>query len=64
MAYRWFGFLILRRAYRVLFADDPRPVSQRLTHEAKRLLIAAAVIVTALFVLVVAIIATAIAHLS
>jgi len=64
MAYRWFGFLVLRRAYRVLFADDPRPLSQRLTHEAKRLLIAAAVIVTVLFALIVAGIATAIAYLT
>jgi hypothetical protein len=64
MAYRWFGFLVLRRAYRVLFADDPRPLPQRLTHEAKRLLIAAAVVATVLFVLVVAVIATAIAYLT
>jgi len=29
----------------VLLADDPRPVAQRLTREAKRLLVAAAVLV-------------------
>jgi hypothetical protein len=63
MVYRWFGFLVLRRAYRVLFADDPRPVSQRLTHEAKRLLLAAAVILFLLVALVVAVIAVAVSHI-
>ena len=46
--------MVLRRAYRVLFADDPRPVRQRLTHEAKRLLIAAAVVLLLLSALVIA----------
>jgi hypothetical protein len=34
---------VLRRAYRLLLADDPRPLRVRLTHEARRILIAAAV---------------------
>ena len=62
--YRWLGFMAFRRAYRVLLADDPRPVSQRLTHEAKRVLIAAAVVAAVLFVLVVAVIVTAIAYVT
>ena len=44
MFYRWLGFLVLRRAYRLLTADDPRPLPERLTREAKRVLIAAALI--------------------
>ena len=55
---------MLRRAYRVLFADDSRPLPERLTREAKRLLIAAAVIVTAMFALIVAAIAAAIVYLT
>jgi hypothetical protein len=35
---------MVRRAYRVLVADDPRPLRTRLTHEARRILIAAAVV--------------------
>jgi len=45
--HRLLGMWVLRRAYRLLTADDPRPLRQRLTREAKRLLVAAA-IVTAL----------------
>ncbi len=41
---------VLRRAYRLLTAEDPRPLRQRLTREAKRLLIGAA-IVAALMIL-------------
>ena len=62
--YRWLGFMVLRRAYRLLASDDPRPLSHRLTHEAKRLLIAAAVIVAGLFALVVAAITAVIAYFS
>jgi hypothetical protein len=45
---------VLRRAYRLLFADDPRPLAERLGREAKRLLVAAALIVLAVLALVVA----------
>jgi hypothetical protein len=55
---------VLRRAYRVLFADDPRPLRERLTHEAKRLLIAAVVIVLVAFALIVAGLAALVAYLS
>ena len=44
MIQRWLGFWVLRRAYRLLLADDPRPVRERLTREARRLLIAAAAV--------------------
>jgi hypothetical protein len=41
---------VLRRAIRIFTADDPRPLRERLTREARRILIGAAVTV-ALFVL-------------
>ena len=45
MIHRFLGFWVLRRAFRLLTADDPRPVRARLTREAKRILVAAAVVV-------------------
>jgi hypothetical protein len=48
---------VLRRAYRLLLADDSRPLPERLTREAKRLLLAAAVIVLLLVALLVAAVA-------
>ena len=42
MVYRLVGFWVLRRAFRILSADDPRPLPQRLTHEARRILLGAA----------------------
>jgi hypothetical protein len=41
--HRLIGFWVLRRAVRILTSDDPRPFSARLTHEAKRILIGAAI---------------------
>lgn len=43
MLYRFIGFWVLRRAYRMLTADDPRPLHVRLGGEAKRILIGAAI---------------------
>ena len=43
MIHRFVGFWVIRRAWRLLTAEDPRPLQQRLTHEAKRLLIGAAI---------------------
>lgn len=40
--YRLVGVWALRRAYRLLTADDPRPLPQRLGHEARRILLGAA----------------------
>jgi hypothetical protein len=46
---------VLRRAYRVLLGEgDARPLQVRLTHEARRILIAAAVVLLAGLALVVA----------
>jgi hypothetical protein len=43
MVYRLVGFWVLRRAFRILSADDPRPLPARLTHEARRILLGAAI---------------------
>ena len=43
MVHRLIGFWVLRRAMRILTADDPRPLPRRLTHEAKRILVGAAI---------------------
>ena len=37
------GMWALRRAVRLLTADDPRPLRERLTREAKRILLGAAI---------------------
>jgi hypothetical protein len=37
------GMWVLRRAVRLLTADDPRPLRTRLTAEAKRILMGAAI---------------------
>lgn len=43
MIHRLIGFWVLRRALRLLTADDPRPLRARLTREAKRILVGAAI---------------------
>lgn len=43
MVYKLVGFWAIRRAMRIIAADDPRPLRQRLTREAKRILFAAAI---------------------
>jgi hypothetical protein len=48
--HRLIGFWVLRRALRILTADDGRPLQQRLTREAKRILVGAAITLS-LFVL-------------
>ena len=44
MIHRLLGLWVLRRAFRLLTADDPRPLRARLTREAKRILVAAALV--------------------
>jgi hypothetical protein len=60
MLHRFLGLWVLRRAFRLLTADDPRPLRVRLTREAKRIIVAAAVmlavIVAAVIVLIVVLI--------
>ncbi len=50
MIHRLLGMWVLKRAWRLLTADDPRPLQQRLTREAKRLLIGAAITLALLVV--------------
>ena len=61
MLHRLIGLWVLRRAFRLLTADDAGPLRARLTREAKRILIGAAVtlllIVIALVALVILLIA-------
>ena len=45
MVYQFFGMWAIRRAIRIVTADDPRPLRERLTHEARRILVAAAITV-------------------
>jgi hypothetical protein len=51
--HRLIGMWVLRRAYRLLTADDERPVRARLTHEARRILVGAAITLALLVVAVV-----------
>jgi hypothetical protein len=43
MFHRLIGMWVLRRAYRLATANDGRPLGARLTGEAKRLLVGAAI---------------------
>jgi hypothetical protein len=61
MFHRLIGMWVLRRAWRLLTADDPRPIKERLTREAKRILVGAAITVALLFVGAIALIALLIA---
>jgi hypothetical protein len=56
--YQFVGMWALRRAYRLLTADDDRPLQARLTREARRILIGAAI--TLALLVVAAIVAIAI----
>jgi hypothetical protein len=54
LIHRFIGLWVLRRAWRLLSADDPRPLRARLTREAKRILIGAAITAAVLLALSVA----------
>jgi len=59
--HRLIGVWVLRRAFRLFTEDDPRPLRERLTREAKRILIGAAVTLALLFVAAIACIVVLIA---
>ena len=61
MVHRLIGFWVIRRAIRILTADDPRPLRERLTREAKRILVGAAITLALLVVGVIVLIALLIA---
>ena len=50
MFHRLIGMWVLRRAFRLLTADDGRPLRARLTQEAKRILVGAAITLALLVV--------------
>jgi hypothetical protein len=58
------GMWALRRAVRLLTADDRRPLGTRLTAEAKRILIGAAITLALLVAAIVALLAVLIAAIS
>jgi hypothetical protein len=55
---KWLGFWAVRRAFRVVLADDPRPLSRRLRNEAFRL----ALVTLALFGVVIVVVVYAFAQ--
>jgi hypothetical protein len=59
--YRLIGFWVVRRAYRIVTAEDPRPFAARLGAEGKRILIGAAVTLALLFLGAVLLIAVLVA---
>jgi hypothetical protein len=58
------GMWALRRAVRLLTADDPRPIGTRLTAEAKRILMGAAITLALLVAAAIALLAVLIAAVS
>ena len=61
MLQTWVGMWALRRALRVLTADDQRPLDRRLAAEWKRLMVRAAITLALLVVAGIALIAVVIA---
>ena len=61
MLYRLIGFWVVRRAYRIVTADDARPLARRLGAEGKRILLGAAITLALLFLGAVLLIALLIA---
>jgi hypothetical protein len=59
--HRFIGFWVIRRAIRILTADDPRPLRERLTREVKRILLGAAITLALLVVGVIVLIAVLVA---
>jgi hypothetical protein len=47
--YKFIGMWVLRRAYRIVTADDPRPLAARVGAEGKRILLGAAITLALLF---------------
>jgi hypothetical protein len=61
VVHRLIGFWVLKRAVRIVTADDPRPLTARLTREAKRILVGAAITLALLVLAVIAGIAVLVA---
>ena len=61
MIHRLIGMWVIRRAFRILTAEDGRPLKARLTREAKRILVGAAITLALLVVGAIVLIAVLIA---
>ena len=61
MLYRFIGMWVLRRGYRLVAADDPRPLAARLGAEGKRILVGAAITLGLLILGAILLIATFVA---
>jgi hypothetical protein len=59
--YKFIGMWVLRRAYRIVTADDPRPLAARVGAEGKRILFGAAITLALLFLGAVLLIAVLVA---
>jgi hypothetical protein len=59
--YTFIGMWVLRRAFRILAADDPRPLAARVGAEGKRILVGAAITLTLLILAAIALIAVLVA---
>jgi hypothetical protein len=59
--YAFIGMWVLRRAFRILAADDPRPLAARVGAEGKRILVGAAVTLALLILAAIALIAVLVA---
>jgi hypothetical protein len=57
LIHRFIGFWVLRRAWRLVTADDARPLKTRVTAEAKRILVGAVVTLALLLLAAVAAVA-------
>jgi len=62
VVYRLIGMWALRRGYRIITADDPRPLAARLGAEGKRILIGAAITLGLLILGMIVLIAVLIAR--
>ena len=57
MIFRFLGMWAIRRAFRLLTEDHERPLRDRLTREAKRILLAAAITLAVLVAALIAVVA-------
>ena len=64
MFHRLIGMWVLRRAWRLLTADDPRPLQARLTQGARRILLGAAITLALLVLGAIVLLAVLVAALS
>ena len=61
MLYKFIGMWVLRRAFRIVTADDPRPLAARAGAEGKRILVGAAITVGLLILSAVVLVAVLVA---